>query len=165
MSSPTGYTRSSQRASSTISPLRSRKSPTASTKPSRRPTTLSSSSISSRPLLKLSESPVAATNASDVSKAKENVIVTVRFRPLSFGQYMQDDHTKVVSVHQDSGVMESSPVKRNWPASAQNANAKIPWVVMIADAVMAYTTCEKVTCVLGNMLLHWPAEALFGWLF
>ncbi|XP_027329853.1 kinesin-like protein KIN-7C, mitochondrial [Abrus precatorius] len=76
-----GFTRSSQRAS--VSPLRSRKSPAAATKPGGRPTTPSSSSSASRPSPKASVSPLAAATASDVSKAKENVTVTVRFRPLS----------------------------------------------------------------------------------
>ncbi|XP_061341956.1 kinesin-like protein KIN-7C, mitochondrial [Gastrolobium bilobum] len=91
MSSAAGYTRSSQRASSTVSPLRSRKSPAASTKPGGRPTTPSSSSTSSRPSPKLSVSPVAATSASDVSKAKENVSVTIRFRPLSVREINKGD--------------------------------------------------------------------------
>ncbi|KAJ1378136.1 P-loop containing nucleoside triphosphate hydrolase [Sesbania bispinosa] len=81
MSSAAGYTRSSQRASSNVSPLRSRKSPAAVAKAGGRPTTPSSSS-SSRPSPKASVSPVA-TAVPDASKAKENVTVTVRFRPLS----------------------------------------------------------------------------------
>ncbi|TKY56128.1 Kinesin-related protein 11 [Spatholobus suberectus] len=81
MSSAAGYTRSSQRAS--VSPLRSRKSPAGATKPAGRPTTPSSSSTASRPSPKASLSPVPIASASDVSKAKENVTVTVRFRPLS----------------------------------------------------------------------------------
>ncbi|KAL2317821.1 hypothetical protein Fmac_031697 [Flemingia macrophylla] len=71
--------RSSHRPS--VSPLRSRKSPAAATKPAARPTT--PSSTASRPSSKASVSTVASTAASDVSKAKENVTVTVRFRPLS----------------------------------------------------------------------------------
>ncbi|KAK7385164.1 hypothetical protein VNO78_30876 [Psophocarpus tetragonolobus] len=82
MSSFAGYGRSSQRAS--VSPLRSRRSPAGPAKPAARPTTPSSSSSASRPSMKASVSPVAtAAAASDVSKAKENVTVTVRFRPLS----------------------------------------------------------------------------------
>ncbi|XP_014504727.1 kinesin-like protein KIN-7C, mitochondrial isoform X2 [Vigna radiata var. radiata] len=81
MSSSSGYVRSSQRAS--ISPLRSRKSPAGPAKPAGRPTTPSSSSTSSRPSTKASISSVAAAAVLDLSKAKENVSVTVRFRPLS----------------------------------------------------------------------------------
>ncbi|BAT82091.1 hypothetical protein VIGAN_03204800 [Vigna angularis var. angularis] len=81
MSSSSGYVRSSQRAS--ISPLRSRKSPVGPAKPAGRPTTPSSSSTSSRPSTKASISSVAAAAVLDVNKAKENVSVTVRFRPLS----------------------------------------------------------------------------------
>lgn len=82
MSSSSGYVRSSQRAS--ISPLRSRKSPAGPAKPAGRPTTPSSSSTSSRPSTKASISSVAAAAVLDLSKAKENVSVTVRFRPLRF---------------------------------------------------------------------------------
>ncbi|KAK7301407.1 hypothetical protein RJT34_12271 [Clitoria ternatea] len=71
--------RSSHRAS--VSPLRSRKSPATAIKPAGRPTTPSSSSSASRHSPKVSVSPVAASDGS--SKAKENVTVTVRFRPLS----------------------------------------------------------------------------------
>ncbi|XP_020236509.1 kinesin-like protein KIN-7C, mitochondrial [Cajanus cajan] len=78
MSSAAASTRSSHRPS--VSPLRSRKSPAAASKPAARPTTPSSSSTASRSLSKASVSTAAA---SDVSKAKENVTVTVRFRPLS----------------------------------------------------------------------------------
>ncbi|KAG4969416.1 hypothetical protein JHK85_035837 [Glycine max] len=81
--------RSSLRAS--VSPLRSRKSPAGAVKPAGRPTTPSSSSTASRPSSsaasrpssKASVSPVTTAAAPDVSKAKENVTVTVRFRPLS----------------------------------------------------------------------------------
>ncbi|ESW33471.1 hypothetical protein PHAVU_001G072400 [Phaseolus vulgaris] len=81
MSSASGYGRSSQRAS--VSPLRSRKLPAGPAKPAGRPTTPSSSSTSSRPSTKASISSVATAAVADVSKAKENVTVTVRFRPLS----------------------------------------------------------------------------------
>ncbi|KAK7377451.1 hypothetical protein VNO80_02876 [Phaseolus coccineus] len=81
MSSASGYVRSSQRAS--VSPLRSRKLPVGPAKPAGRPTTPSSSSTSSRPSTKASISSVATATVADVSKAKENVTVTVRFRPLS----------------------------------------------------------------------------------
>ncbi|CAJ1948204.1 unnamed protein product [Sphenostylis stenocarpa] len=49
---------------------------------------------------------------------------------------------KVASVHLDSGEMESNPVKmwmnakKNWPANAQNANAKILGEVTNAHVVM-----------------------------
>ncbi|KAE9595901.1 putative plus-end-directed kinesin ATPase [Lupinus albus] len=76
-SAATGYTRSTQRASSTVSPFRSRKSPTLP-KPTARPTT-----PSSRPSPKFSVSPVVSSTSPDVTKSKENVSVTVRFRPLS----------------------------------------------------------------------------------
>ena len=82
MSSASGYGRSSQRAS--VSPLRSRKLPAGPAKPAGRPTTPSSSSTSSRPSTKASISSVATAAVADVSKAKENVTVTVRFRPLRF---------------------------------------------------------------------------------
>ncbi|XP_027940533.1 kinesin-like protein KIN-7E, chloroplastic isoform X2 [Vigna unguiculata] len=81
MSSSSGYVRSSQRAS--VSPLRSRKSPVGPAKPAGRPTTPSSSCASSRPSTKASISSVASNAVLDASKAKENVTVTVRFRPLS----------------------------------------------------------------------------------
>ncbi|CAJ1971901.1 unnamed protein product [Sphenostylis stenocarpa] len=81
MSSAAGYARSSQRAS--VSPLRSRKSPAGPVKPAGRTTTPSASSTSSRQSTKASVSPVSTTTVADVSKAKENVTVTVRFRPLS----------------------------------------------------------------------------------
>ncbi|KAJ4838363.1 Kinesin-like protein KIN-7E [Turnera subulata] len=75
----------SHRSSSAISPFRSRKSPSQpppppQLKPSPRPPTPSSSS-SSRPPSRLSNSPVSPPLES--TKSKENVTVTVRFRPLS----------------------------------------------------------------------------------
>ncbi|KAI4307253.1 hypothetical protein L6164_030459 [Bauhinia variegata] len=96
MSAP-GYARS-QRASSTVSPFRSRKSPAPPPpvkKPTGRPVTPSSTS-SSRPSPKLSVSPVNSASPQtlerpDVSKAKENVTVTVRFRPLSARELNKGD--------------------------------------------------------------------------
>ncbi|KAI3915607.1 hypothetical protein MKX01_015432 [Papaver californicum] len=83
----------SQRSSTTISPFRSRKPPVpVDTPPSSksaggRPTTpsTSSSSRSQLPPHKLSPSP------SDISKSKENVTVTVRFRPLSAREVKKGD--------------------------------------------------------------------------
>ncbi|XP_019456134.1 PREDICTED: kinesin-like protein KIN-7E, chloroplastic isoform X2 [Lupinus angustifolius] len=77
MSSAAGSTRSTQRASSAVSPFRSRKSPPLP-KPTARPTT-----PSSRPSPKLSISPAVSSTSPEVTKSKENVSVTVRFRPLS----------------------------------------------------------------------------------
>lgn len=37
--------------------------------------------------------------------------------------------------------------KRNWCASAQSANAKIPGEVMNAHVVMVCSTREKMTCI------------------
>lgn len=82
----------SQRSTTTIFPFRSRKPPVpvAATPPSSsksagaRPTTPSSTS-SSRPPHKLSPSP------SEISKPKENVTVTVRFRPLSAREVKKGD--------------------------------------------------------------------------
>lgn len=45
----------------------------------------------------------------------------------------------------------SMNAKRNWPVSAQNATAKIPGEVMNADAIMVYSMCGKVTCVLVSV--------------
>ncbi|XP_050365006.1 kinesin-like protein KIN-7C, mitochondrial [Argentina anserina] len=85
--------RSHQRSS--ISPFRSRKSPAPPSKPPVRPATPSStSSSSSRPPSKPSApSPASASSLTppDVSKAKENVTVTVRFRPLSAREINKGD--------------------------------------------------------------------------
>ncbi|KAI3980332.1 hypothetical protein MKX01_003871 [Papaver californicum] len=82
----------SQRSTTTISPFRSRKPPVpVATPPSSksggaRPTTPSTSSSRSQlPPHKLSPSP------SDISKSKENVTVTVRFRPLSAREVKKGD--------------------------------------------------------------------------
>ncbi|XP_004292710.1 PREDICTED: centromere-associated protein E [Fragaria vesca subsp. vesca] len=88
-----GASRSHQRSS--ISPFRSRKSPAPPSKPPVRPATPSSTS-SSRPPSKASASPASASSLSppappDVSKAKENVAVTVRFRPLSAREINKGD--------------------------------------------------------------------------
>ncbi|XP_022141615.1 kinesin-like protein KIN-7C, mitochondrial [Momordica charantia] len=101
MSSSTSISRSQR--SSNISPFRSRKSPAASPapRPTGRPTT-PSSSASSRPPSKLSVSPVTSASRTpspptptidlpDVIKAKENVTVTVRFRPLSVRELNKGD--------------------------------------------------------------------------
>ncbi|XP_040364017.1 kinesin-like protein KIN-7C, mitochondrial isoform X1 [Rosa chinensis] len=82
------FSRSQQRSS--ISPFRSRKSP-APSKPHVRPAT-----PSSRPPSKPSVSPASASSFSppappDVSKSKENVTVTVRFRPLSAREINKGD--------------------------------------------------------------------------
>ncbi|KAF7816839.1 kinesin-like protein KIN-7C, mitochondrial isoform X1 [Senna tora] len=92
--SAAGYSRS-QRATSTVSPFRSRKSPAAPlplAKSAGRPTT-PSSTTSSRPSPKFSVSPVTPTSstAPEVGKAKENVTVTVRFRPLSTRELNKGD--------------------------------------------------------------------------
>lgn len=82
---------------SSISPFRSRKSPSQPPppgKPAGRPLT-PSSTASSRPASRLSPSPTTSTTPSpspptialdppETSKSKENVMVTVRFRPLRF---------------------------------------------------------------------------------
>ena len=44
-------------------------------------------------------------------------------------------------------------VKRNWPASAQSANAKIPGGVMSANAVVVCSTRKKMMCVWVRLLL------------
>ncbi|KAK9270558.1 hypothetical protein L1049_026139 [Liquidambar formosana] len=96
-----GTTSRSQRSSTGISPFRSRKSPAAappaSAKAGVRPTTPSQSS-SSRPPSRLSNSPATSTSPStpsldrpEFSKAKENVTVTVRFRPLSVRELNKGD--------------------------------------------------------------------------
>ncbi|XP_024020733.1 kinesin-like protein KIN-7C, mitochondrial [Morus notabilis] len=91
-----GTSSRSHRSSSAISPFRSRKSPapspsTSSKSAGIRPST-PSSTTSSRPPSRLSaspatsaspSSPIQAVDRQDVAKAKENVTVTVRFRPLS----------------------------------------------------------------------------------
>lgn len=83
-----GASSRSQRSSTNISPFRSRKSPAPPSAPPKsngRPTT--PSTASSRPPSRLSVSPVGPSTPSldrpEVSRAKENVTVTVRFRPLS----------------------------------------------------------------------------------
>ncbi|XP_034675412.1 kinesin-like protein KIN-7E, chloroplastic isoform X2 [Vitis riparia] len=83
-----GASSRSQRSSTNISPFRSRKSPAPPSAPPKsngRPTT--PSTASSRPPSRLSVSPVGPSQPSldrpEVSRAKENVTVTVRFRPLS----------------------------------------------------------------------------------
>ncbi|KAA0055450.1 kinesin-related protein 4 isoform X1 [Cucumis melo var. makuwa] len=101
MASSTSLSRSQR--PSTISPFRSRKSPGVSpaSRPNGRPTT-PSSTVSSRPPSKVSVSPMttASCNPSpstpaldrfDVMKAKENVTVTVRFRPLSVRELNKGD--------------------------------------------------------------------------
>jgi len=40
----------------------------------------------------------------------------------------------------------------NWHVSAQSATAKIPGGVMNADAIMVYSMCGKVTCVLVSVV-------------
>ncbi|KAM1224999.1 hypothetical protein ACFX2G_044771 [Malus domestica] len=98
-----GTTSSSRSQRSSISPFRSRKSsgPTKPPTASPRPATPSSSTTSSRhPTSKPSLSP-ASSSASpnppslpsppDVSKSKENVTVTVRFRPLSAREINKGD--------------------------------------------------------------------------
>ncbi|XP_062159390.1 kinesin-like protein KIN-7C, mitochondrial [Alnus glutinosa] len=103
--SATSSTRS-QRSTSSISPFRSRKPPAPqlkATKPAGRPVTTSSTSSSRRPS-KLSVPPTTSPSPSpspspptltldhpDVSKAKENVTVTVRFRPLSVREINKGD--------------------------------------------------------------------------
>ncbi|XP_054788466.1 kinesin-like protein KIN-7C, mitochondrial [Prosopis cineraria] len=94
--SAAGYSRS-QRASSTVSPFRSRKSPSAPppvAKSLGRPTT-PSSITSSRPSRKLAISPASPSPSTldrpEVSKAKENVTVTVRLRPLSAREIHKGD--------------------------------------------------------------------------
>ncbi|KAL5559646.1 hypothetical protein UlMin_035857 [Ulmus minor] len=92
---------SSSRSQRPSSPFRSRKSPSPSptTKPAGRPTT-PSSATSSRPPSRLSPSPVTSSSPSppiqvlyrpDISKVKENVTVTVRFRPLSAREINKGD--------------------------------------------------------------------------
>ncbi|XP_038884121.1 kinesin-like protein KIN-7C, mitochondrial isoform X2 [Benincasa hispida] len=101
MSSSTSISRS-QRPSNT-SPFRLRKSPAVSPapRPNGRPTT-PSSTASSRPPSKVSVSPVTSASYTpspptpgpdrlDVMKAKENVTVTVRFRPLSVRELNKGD--------------------------------------------------------------------------
>ncbi|KAG7016479.1 Kinesin-like protein KIN-7E, chloroplastic, partial [Cucurbita argyrosperma subsp. argyrosperma] len=101
MASSTSISRS-QRPSN-ISPFRSRKSPAASPapRPNGRPTT-PSSTASSRPPSKVSVSPMTTASCTpspptpaldrpDVIKAKENVTVTVRFRPLSVRELNKGD--------------------------------------------------------------------------
>ncbi|CAL8997106.1 unnamed protein product [Prunus brigantina] len=95
-----GGTSSSRSQRSSISPFRSRK-PAGSTKPptaSSRPATPSSSTTSSRPTpSKPSLSPPSSSaspnppSPSNVSKSKENVTVTVRFRPLSAREINKGD--------------------------------------------------------------------------
>ncbi|XP_060673202.1 kinesin-like protein KIN-7C, mitochondrial isoform X2 [Ziziphus jujuba] len=96
-----GTSSRSQRSSSSVSPFRSRKSPapTPPVKPAGRPST-ASSTTSSRPASKLSVSPATSASPSpptqaidrpDISKAKENVTVTVRFRPLSVREINKGD--------------------------------------------------------------------------
>ncbi|KAE8100703.1 hypothetical protein FH972_018571 [Carpinus fangiana] len=94
----------SQRSTSSISPFRSRKPPAPqlkATKPAGRPVTPSSTTSSRRPS-KLSVSPTTSQSPSpspptltldrpDVNKAKENVTVTVRFRPLSVREINKGD--------------------------------------------------------------------------
>ncbi|XP_010268983.1 PREDICTED: kinesin-like protein KIN-7C, mitochondrial [Nelumbo nucifera] len=94
-----GTSSRSQRSSSSVSPFRSRKSPAVPpavpsvAKSGGRPTTPSSS----RPPPKLSVSPATSINStttldrSDFTKAKENVTVTVRFRPLSAREINKGD--------------------------------------------------------------------------
>lgn len=79
---------SSSRSQRSTSPFRSRKSPVPSSEtiPTRRSTT-PSSMTSLRPPSKLSVSLAkcaSPTPCPDVTKSKENVTVTVRFRPLRF---------------------------------------------------------------------------------
>ncbi|CAK9313587.1 unnamed protein product [Citrullus colocynthis] len=101
MASSTSISRS-QRPSNN-SPFRSRKSPTVSPapRPNGRPTT-PSSTASSRPPSKVSVSPVTTASCTpsppipaldrlDIMKAKENVTVTVRFRPLSVRELNKGD--------------------------------------------------------------------------
>lgn len=101
MASSTSISRS-QRPSN-ISPFRSRKSPSVSPapRPNGRPTT-PSSTASSRPPSKVSVSPVRTASCTpsppipaldrlDIMKAKENVTVTVRFRPLSVRELNKGD--------------------------------------------------------------------------
>ncbi|XP_048227360.1 kinesin-like protein KIN-7C, mitochondrial isoform X2 [Ricinus communis] len=87
---------------STISPFRSRKSPAQPPPPPKstgRPLTPSSTTTttSSRPPSRLSSSPVntpsvqAALDRPEINKAKENVTVTVRFRPLSAREINKGD--------------------------------------------------------------------------
>ncbi|XP_055960089.1 kinesin-like protein KIN-7C, mitochondrial isoform X2 [Mercurialis annua] len=95
--------------SSTISPFRSRKSPAQPPPPPKstgRPSTpLSATTTSSRPPSRLSNSPVTTTPSTSVhggvgavldrpessNKSKENVTVTVRFRPLSAREINKGD--------------------------------------------------------------------------
>ncbi|KAF3447005.1 hypothetical protein FNV43_RR12185 [Rhamnella rubrinervis] len=97
-----GNSSRSQRTS-IISPFRSRKSPAPSppvVRPAGRPTTPSSTTSSKPTPPKPSVSPVSSASPSpttqaidrlDVSKAKENVTVTVRFRPLSAREINKGD--------------------------------------------------------------------------
>ncbi|KAF9608983.1 hypothetical protein IFM89_012322 [Coptis chinensis] len=100
MSTPTSSSKSSQQRSSTISPFRSKKpslslsSPTTSTllKTTTPSSSSSSKSPSSRPLLKLSPINSSSTFENlDFNKVKENVTVTVRFRPLSVREINKGD--------------------------------------------------------------------------
>ncbi|PON73206.1 Kinesin-like protein [Parasponia andersonii] len=101
-SATTSRSQRSSSTTSTISPFRSRKSPSPapSSKNAGRPTT-PSSTTSSRPPSRLSASPTTSASPStppiqpidrpDASKAKENVTVTVRFRPLSAREINKGD--------------------------------------------------------------------------
>ncbi|KAL4596209.1 hypothetical protein ACB092_12G148100 [Castanea dentata] len=109
MSAASSSTTRSQRSTSSISPFRSRKSPAPPppyTKPTAARPVAPSSSTSSRPPSKLSVSPATlASNPNpspspptptlerpiDVNKSKENVTVTVRFRPLSAREINKGD--------------------------------------------------------------------------
>ncbi|KAA0061220.1 kinesin-related protein 4 isoform X1 [Cucumis melo var. makuwa] len=113
MASSTSLSRSKR--PSTISPFRSRKSPglSSASRPNGRPTT-TSSTTSSRPPSKVSVSPMttASCNPSpsilsldrfDVMKAKENVTVAVRFRPLRF-QGVDDNNRETLSLELSKSV-------------------------------------------------------------
>ncbi|KAL6208303.1 hypothetical protein ACLB2K_019254 [Fragaria x ananassa] len=84
-----GASRSHQRSS--ISPFRSRKSPAPPSKPPVRPATPSSRPPSKAPASLASASGLSPPAPPDVSKAKENVSVTVRFRPLSAREINKGD--------------------------------------------------------------------------
>ncbi|WCJ44381.1 Kinesin-like protein KIN-7E chloroplastic [Euphorbia peplus] len=95
------FSSGASRRSSAISPFRSRKSPVQPPpppKPAGRPVT-PSSTASSRPSSRLSSSPattslnatVHSVDLPESSKAKENVTVTVRFRPLSAREINKGD--------------------------------------------------------------------------
>lgn len=92
--SEAGSVSRSQRSSTSISPFRSKKTPISAKSTGLRPTT-PSSKASFQPPSRLSVSPATSTSPStlppDFSKSKENVTVTVRFRPLSAREINKGD--------------------------------------------------------------------------